>query len=91
VIFGAATFATLGTTDRAPADTMKTQMNSPTERVVGIGGLFFRSADPKKLTQWYQDHLGIDQPSWKQLAGPTAFNPFPMSGCTSGDCEYRTS
>ncbi len=53
-------------------------MKTPTERVLGIGGLFFRSRDPKKLTQWYQEHLGIDQPSWPQAAGPTVFNPFPM-------------
>jgi glyoxylase I family protein len=54
-------------------------MNPPKERVLGIGGLFFRSRDPKKLTQWYQDHLGIDHPSWEQAAGPTAFNPFPAN------------
>ncbi len=29
------------------------------ERVTGIGGLFFRSADPKALTAWYQEHLGV--------------------------------
>jgi len=57
-------------------------MDTPTERVLGIGGLFFRSRDPKELKQWYQAHLGIDQPSWQQAAGPTAFNPFPM------DTEY---
>jgi hypothetical protein len=31
-------------------------MNSPTERVVGIGGLFFRSREPPQLPQWYQLH-----------------------------------
>ena len=41
-------------------------MSTPAERVLGIGGLFFRSRDPEKLTQWYQVHLGIDQPSWQQ-------------------------
>jgi len=60
-------------------------MTSPTERVVGIGGLFFRSRDPKALAQWYQIHLGIDpvpmdygQRPWQQAAGPTAFGPFSM-------------
>lgn len=28
-------------------------------RVTGIGGVFLRSPDPKALTQWYADHLGI--------------------------------
>jgi predicted enzyme related to lactoylglutathione lyase len=60
-------------------------MNLPTERVMGIGGLFFRSRDPQKLAQWYEQNLGIDpsptdygHPVWQQAAGPTVFNPFPM-------------
>ena len=28
-------------------------------RVTGVGGVFLRSADPKALTQWYVDHLGV--------------------------------
>jgi predicted enzyme related to lactoylglutathione lyase len=31
-----------------------------TERVEGIGGVFFRARDPEALKQWYGDHLGID-------------------------------
>ena len=27
--------------------------------VTGVGGLFFKSKNPKKLTQWYADHLGL--------------------------------
>ncbi len=54
------------------------------EKVTGIGGLFFRAKDPKVLTKWYSDHLGVglvpssygDQP-WRQDAGPCAFQPFP--------------
>jgi glyoxylase I family protein len=64
---------------------VEVQMNMPTERVLGIGGLFLRSRDPKKLAQWYQLHLGIDpvpadydQPVWQQAAGPTVFAPFAM-------------
>jgi catechol 2,3-dioxygenase-like lactoylglutathione lyase family enzyme len=58
----------------------------PKERVTGIGGLFFRSHDPKALAEWYQRHLGIDptptdldQPVWRQEAGPTVFAPFPLA------------
>ena len=29
------------------------------KRVTGIGGIFFKSEDPKKLYQWYEKHLGI--------------------------------
>ena len=50
------------------------------ESVTGIGGLFFRSRDPKVLKQWYAEHLGINispESPWEQQAGPTAFEPFP--------------
>ncbi len=30
------------------------------ERVTGIGGIFFKARDPKKLLAWYREHLGID-------------------------------
>ena len=29
------------------------------KRVTGIGGVFFKSDDPEKLYQWYEQHLGI--------------------------------
>jgi glyoxylase I family protein len=54
------------------------------EKVTGIGGIFFRARDPKKLAAWYQTHLGIPLPpqdygqeSWQQEAGTTVFAPFP--------------
>lgn len=30
------------------------------KKVTGIGGIFFKSKDPKKITEWYQTHLGLD-------------------------------
>jgi glyoxylase I family protein len=54
------------------------------ERVTGIGGLFFRSADSDELGRWYETHLGVATPpasyeerSWEQEAGPTVFAAFP--------------
>jgi predicted enzyme related to lactoylglutathione lyase len=46
--------------------------------VEGIGGFFFRAADPAALEAWYRDHLGIgaDGMIWQQSAGPTVFAPF---------------
>lgn len=29
------------------------------ERVLGLGGLFFKARDPHALAQWYRDHLGL--------------------------------
>jgi predicted enzyme related to lactoylglutathione lyase len=30
------------------------------KRVIGIGGIFFKSKDPDKLRAWYQKHLGLE-------------------------------
>jgi predicted enzyme related to lactoylglutathione lyase len=29
------------------------------KKVTGIGGVFFKCKDPKKVTEWYQKHLGL--------------------------------
>lgn len=85
IMIGAATFVAVRTAEGVPPDKVETQVDPPAERVVGIGGLFFRSREPKQLAQWYQLHLGIDpvptdydHQAWQQAAGPTAFSPFPM-------------
>lgn len=53
------------------------------QKVLGIGGLFFRSENPERLAEWYETHLGISlvptsygQEPWQQEAGPTVFAPF---------------
>lgn len=33
--------------------------NDTTPKVTGIGGIFFRSKDPKKSREWYQENLGL--------------------------------
>lgn len=30
------------------------------KKVTGIGGIFFKCKDPKKMTEWYAKHLGLD-------------------------------
>lgn len=61
---------------------------TPLVRVTGIGGIFFKSDDPKVLMAWYQKHLGIKADSyggwsfqWRekrraQRIGYTVFSPF---------------
>jgi len=37
-----------------------TNRDKKMKRVTGIGGVFFKCKDPKKVTEWYQKHLGLD-------------------------------
>lgn len=34
------------------------------KRVTGIGGIFFKAANPAVLGAWYKKHLGIDVQEW---------------------------
>lgn len=34
--------------------------NKKMKKVTGIGGVFFKSKDPKAATEWYQKHLGLN-------------------------------
>ena len=36
------------------------QKTNAMKKVTGIGGVFFKAKDPKKITEWYQKHLGLD-------------------------------
>jgi glyoxylase I family protein len=55
----------------------------PKQKVLGIGGLFFRAENPASLAKWYETHLGITitpksygEEPWRQEGGPTVFAPF---------------
>lgn len=42
--------------------TIITDQNNKTttmKKVTGIGGIFFKCKDPKKMTAWYQENLGL--------------------------------
>ena len=67
------------------------------KRVTGIGGIFFRSKDPKASREWYAQHLGLSNHlewgtsfEWRQAPdgskkGYTAWNPFPDDTDYFGD------
>lgn len=40
--------------------TTKTNQTTTMKRVTGIGGIFFKCKDPKKVREWYQKHLGLN-------------------------------
>lgn len=51
------------------------------KRVTGIGGIFFKSEDPKKIKEWYSKHLGFNVTDWgcsfhwKDLNSPESATP----------------
>ncbi|MCE9526037.1 MAG: VOC family protein [Planctomycetales bacterium] len=47
------------------------------KRVTGIGGIFFKSKDPKALGEWYRTHLGMNVEEWGGVSFPwvTPENP----------------
>jgi predicted enzyme related to lactoylglutathione lyase len=66
------------------------------EKVLGIGGLFFRARDPAALAAWYEQHLGIlpvptnyDGTPWTQEAGVTVFAPFEQKTDYFGDAKKQ--
>jgi len=58
------------------------------KRVTGIGGIFFKARDPKALSAWYAQHLGVPVEEWGGAAfrwanednpsgtGTTIWSPF---------------
>jgi len=57
------------------------------KKVTGIGGVFFKSKDPKAINEWYKTHLGFDTSpygttfEWRDSEDPskkgtTVWNPF---------------
>lgn len=58
------------------------------KKVTGIGGIFFKCKDPKKITEWYHQHLGLPTNpygasfEWYEgddstKKGQTQWTPFP--------------
>jgi predicted enzyme related to lactoylglutathione lyase len=33
-------------------------------KVIGMGGVFFKSRDPAALSAWYAEHLGLNPENW---------------------------
>lgn len=61
------------------------------KRVTGIGGLFFKTSNPKATKEWYKRHLGFNTDQWgctfwwkdkDGKDGSTQWSPFPE------DTEY---
>lgn len=53
-------------------------------KVIGLGGIFFKTRDSKALAAWYAKHLGLDVDKWNNVKfeedasrpGSTLWTPF---------------
>lgn len=61
-------------------------------RVLGLGGLFFKSADPAATRDWYHRVLGIAVEEWGTFFAPDAAAAHPGAGTVfapfSADTDY---
>ena len=48
------------------------------ERVVGVGGIFFKAKDPVKLKAWYREHLGLPGEGQGETMFMTEGDPGPF-------------
>jgi len=60
------------------------------ERVVGVGGIFFKAKDPAKLKAWYRDHLGFptDEHGETMFGGEGDPKPFLVWSPFPSDTTY---
>jgi predicted enzyme related to lactoylglutathione lyase len=67
--------------------TKSSKSQQPIKKVTGIGGIFFKCKDPKKMREWYETNLGLNTNQygavfeWRQGAdtnkkGFTQWSPF---------------
>jgi len=68
--------------------------NEVTGKVLGVGGVFFRSPDPGRLAGWYRETLGLEIENWGATHG-TSFSPdampansFTVWSTFAADTEY---
>ena len=60
-------------------------------RVIGVGGVFFKSEEPDKLYQWYNEHLGIKKNDGPGVSFMTADLPqagYLVWGAFKSDTRY---
>lgn len=70
------------------------------KKVTGIGGVFFKSKDPQKTTEWYKKHLGLETNpygatfEWYEsqdstTKAQTQWTPFPETTDYFGDAPQQ--
>jgi len=61
-------------------------------RVLGIGGVFFKSKDPGTLSNWYRDVIGLELQDWGGVVfRPEAMAAHPGAGTVFSPFEADTT
>lgn len=61
-------------------------------KVLGIGGVFFKSKDPAALTQWYKDVIGLHVHDWGGVfLTPEAMAAHPGAGTVFAPFKAETT
>ena len=68
-------------------------MTKKLKKVTGIGGIFFKCDDPKKMNEWYEKNLGIPVSEWgamfewreKENPDKEAYTVWSTSSCDNND------
>jgi predicted enzyme related to lactoylglutathione lyase len=61
-------------------------------RVLGIGGIFFKSKDPAALTQWYKEVIGLEVHDWGGVfLTPEAMAAHPGAGTVFAPFKQDTT
>lgn len=81
ILFAAAAFAHPAFAQSKPPE-KQPPPSAVTRRVTGIGGIFFKSKNPKALAQWYRDHLGMNVEKWGGVVFRWADDPSEAKGTT---------
>jgi predicted enzyme related to lactoylglutathione lyase len=58
------------------------------ERVLGLGGVFFRARDPEALRAWYQEHLGLPVEEWGGTVLTAEADDHTVWSIFAGDTDY---
>jgi predicted enzyme related to lactoylglutathione lyase len=61
------------------------------KKVTGIGGIFFKCKDPKKLKEWYKNHLGLETNDWGASFEWAEANDSTKKGSTQWSLFAETS
>jgi len=62
------------------------------KRVTGIGGIFFKSKNPKALCEWYRNHLGMKVEDWGGVVFKWEEDPSLGKGTTTlSPFNYETN